>query len=440
MKKVLILAYDFPPYVSVGGLRPYSWYKYMYENEIYPIIITRQWNNKNGNYIDYISKSKSKKTIFKKNKHGIIIETPYKPNLANKILLKYGPKKYGLIRKLISVFYEIFQYIFDIGPKINIYHEANNYLNQNKVDLIIATGEPFVLFKYASKLSNNHNIPWIADYRDPWTQDKNRGDNFIRKFWDSFNERKFLKNATLIITVSESFKNQINLNIKEKKFLIITNGYDSNAIQNVQNIKQNSKNLSIGFVGTIYKWHPLESFLVECDKFISKTKNVKFEINFYGINIENELVEIIKSKYPKLYKYIKIYPKLQNEKILGELSKNNLLLLFNYYSYMGTKIYDYIALKRQILLCYTDDKEANFLKNKFFNIEDSSNIMLQEELLNETESGIAIKNANDLQNNLSKLYEEFLENKKIECKSKKIEFYSRKIQTKKLCLEIHKII
>ena len=107
---------------------------------------------------------------------------------------------------------------------------------------------------------------------------------------------------------------------------------------------------------------------------------------------------------------------------------------------MGTKIYDYIALKRQILLCYTDDKEANFLKTKFFNIEDRSNIMLQEELLNETESGIAIKNAKELQNNLSKLYEEFLENKKIECKSKKIEFYSRKIQTKKLCFEIHKII
>ncbi len=31
MKKVLILAYDFPPYVSVGGLRPYSWYKYFKE-------------------------------------------------------------------------------------------------------------------------------------------------------------------------------------------------------------------------------------------------------------------------------------------------------------------------------------------------------------------------------------------------------------------------
>ena len=133
MKKIIILAYDFPPYVSVGGLRPYNWYKYMHKNDIYPVIITRQWNNKNGNYTDYISKSKSRKTIFRKNKQGIIIETPYKPNLANKILLKYGPKKYELIRKLISGFYEIFQYLFDIGPKINIYIEANNYLKKKKL-------------------------------------------------------------------------------------------------------------------------------------------------------------------------------------------------------------------------------------------------------------------------------------------------------------------
>ena len=31
MKKLLILAYDFPPYISVGVLRPYLWYKYMKE-------------------------------------------------------------------------------------------------------------------------------------------------------------------------------------------------------------------------------------------------------------------------------------------------------------------------------------------------------------------------------------------------------------------------
>jgi hypothetical protein len=35
MKKLLILAYDFPPYVSVGGMRPYNWNN---ENSITPFI------------------------------------------------------------------------------------------------------------------------------------------------------------------------------------------------------------------------------------------------------------------------------------------------------------------------------------------------------------------------------------------------------------------
>ena len=52
MKKVLILAYDFPPYVSVGGMRPYNWYRYLKEFDVEPVVITRQWENKHGNQLD----------------------------------------------------------------------------------------------------------------------------------------------------------------------------------------------------------------------------------------------------------------------------------------------------------------------------------------------------------------------------------------------------
>ncbi len=41
MKKVLIIAYDFPPLNSVGAKRPYSWYKYFKKYNVYPIVITR---------------------------------------------------------------------------------------------------------------------------------------------------------------------------------------------------------------------------------------------------------------------------------------------------------------------------------------------------------------------------------------------------------------
>ena len=49
---------------------------------------------------------------------------------------------------------------------------AEDYLATNKIDCILATGDPFVLFHYAKKaLRKKHNVPWIADYRDPWSSE-----------------------------------------------------------------------------------------------------------------------------------------------------------------------------------------------------------------------------------------------------------------------------
>ena len=440
MKKALILAYDFPPYVSVGGLRPYSWYAHMYENKVFPIIITRQWSNLHGNEIDYISPSAYKKTITEEGEKGCKISTPYVPNIPNKLYIKYGPNKYKLLRKTISGYYETFQFLFNIGPKYNLYLEAFNYLKENKVDIIIASGEPFILFKYASKLSKKYKTPWIADYRDPWSQDKNRGDNFLRRKWDTILEKKYLKNVSLITTVSNTFKDQISTLIQNKPFSIITNGYDSDALEEIKSIKQDNKKLNIGFVGTIYKWHPIESFLNECEKFIKTKKAERFMVNFYGINNKEEISNLINKKYLKLKKHITFYPKISNQELLIKLANNNLLLLFNYYSYMGTKIYDYIALKRKIILCYTNDKEGNKLKEKYFNIKSNEKKMLQEDLLKKTNSGIPIKDSEELQLKLNEFYDEFLKTGKVICESKNTDFYSRKVQTKNLCEIIHQSI
>ena len=71
-------------------LRPYSWYISFKEFNFYPIIVTRQWDIKFGDHLDYISPSKYKNTKVVNSKFGTQIQTPYFPNYANQILLKYG--------------------------------------------------------------------------------------------------------------------------------------------------------------------------------------------------------------------------------------------------------------------------------------------------------------------------------------------------------------
>lgn len=438
MKKVLILAYDFPPYVSVGGLRPYSWYKYMSEYGFFPIVVTRQWSNENGNALDFITASKLPYIVKEEKENGVIIKTPYKPNFSNKLLLKYGESKYKLLRKTFSAFYEITQYLYPVGPKSKLYFAAKDYLKENAVDVIIATGEPYILFKYASQFSKEFNIPWIADYRDPWIQNKNVEAFYFKKKWESFFERKYLKNVSVITTVSEFFKNKISESLPAKKYKIIPNGYDSKAIEVAGRINQGTEKMSIAFVGAIYDWHPIESFLNVSNEFVKEIENPKFQINFYGVNqshFKKDLNEIITSKFPKLSSYVTIYPKMKNEELVQKLVTNNLFLLFNYYAYMGTKIYDYLGLKRNIILCYANDPDAKKLKEQYYNLENnqSPTECVQEKLIKETNSGIIVQDAAHLKDVLNEFYNEFQEKGQITCNASGIKQFSREIQVEKLC-------
>ena len=116
------------------------------------------------------------------------------------------------------------------------------------------------------------------------------------------------------------------------------------------------------------------------------------------------------------------------------MAESNAFLLFNDYSILGTKIFTYIGIKRKIILCYSDDKEALELKRNYYNLQefDSESKQLQENLLHDTNSGIVVKNENHLKQVLLDMNDEFKRTNKIACDSIGIEKYSRKMQAEKL--------
>jgi len=434
VKKLLILAYDFPPYVSVGGLRPHAWYNYLKEFGVEPIVITRQWENVHGNHLDYISEGSSDHPIEEESELGTIIRAPYIPNFANRLMLKHGEKKYRILRKSISAYYEFAQFIVSTGPKVGLYRGAKEYLKNNKVDVIIATGDPFVLFSFASKLSKEFNIPWIADYRDPWSHNINLKKYFLQKKWNHYIEKKTVSSASYIRTVSQFIHFKINTLIPNKPFSIAPNGFDAKVIDKVKTIPQNSDNLIIAFVGTIYDWHPIESFLRIADKFLSQVPIAKIIFKFYGTNIPNQLNQMIDASYPNLKKHIVISPKIQNDVLIEKLAADNVMLLFNDYSIMGTKIFDYLGIRRKMIMCYENDAEANLLKQKYYAIDESGSESkhLQADLIKQTNSGVIVKDSAHLLTVLEELYAEFQATGQIACDSHGVEQYSRKIQVERL--------
>ena len=432
MKKVLILAYDFPPYISVGGLRPYNWLKYLKQFDVEPVIITRQWANKYGNESDYVAPSESKEVIIDASEYGTIIRAPYRPNLANRLLLKYGADRFRFIRKVITAFYEYFQFILPIGTKHNLLIEANKYLENNSVDVIIATGDPFVLFKYAKGLSTKHKTPWIADYRDLWSQDISVHKKLLFKRWCRFFEKRIVKKASHVIVVSEYLKHQISSITEQCHFEIIPNGYNKELIDNLSHIRQGGEVLSIALVGTIYKWNPINGFLFAVNNFVKSHGSDSIVINFYGVNNKEELNSIIEEKYPLLMDVLRIHPKIKNELLIEKLLSTNLTLLFNYYTFMGTKVYEYLGINRPILFCFTNDEEAKSLKQEHYKLKEVKGVSntLQEDLIRDKKAGLIVKNKEHLIEVLEDCYSEFRQKGYVSSNTKNSDEFSRRNQAK----------
>lgn len=434
MKKILILAYDFPPYVSVGGLRPHYWYEHFKVMGIYPIVVTRNWNPIHGNELDYIQPSDTNEVVFEETDKGTLIKAPYKTTLSNRLNLKGKNNKFSnLLKKISTGWNEIGQWFFPFGTKYTLYKAANSYLKTHKVDAILATGEPFVLFRYASKLSKEFDIPWVADYRDPWSNNSLRSKTKLSFWFNVRNERKALANVAHISTVSDFVKKKIELILSEKPISIFPNGYNEDAFKHIETIPQNDSILTISLAGTLYDWHPYKYFLETLDAYLQKNTSKELKIEFFGINKADEIKQIVKQS-TCLKDVVFIYPRMANQQLLAKMAESNVLLLFNYYSYMGTKIYDCLALNRKIILCFENDKEANKLKEKYYSMSAITGLSehLQADLIQETKSGIAVKDCAHLEQILDELFKEFQIKGCIESHTIGAENYSRKIQTERL--------
>jgi glycosyltransferase involved in cell wall biosynthesis len=440
MKKLLILAYDFPPYVSVGGLRPYSWYKYMHEFGIFPVVVTRQWSNKYGNHLDYIAPGESNDVIIEESEKGIIIRAPYKPTLANRLMLRYGENRFKFLRKIITGWYEFVQWFLPVGTKYSIYKAAKEFLKTNKVDCIIATGEPFILFKYALKLGKKTKIPIIIDYRDLWSYSLSRNKNIFFKNLNIRFELRILKSCLLVSAVSEFLLEKIKDVYKINNSIVITNGYDEELLTDHKNIViTDPSKLILTFVGSIYAWHPLRSVLSVLKEFkvFCESLDIKFELHFYGTNKNKEIVEYCSDNILVLNENIYLHSKLKNDILFKEMLKTDLLLLFNDFLISGTKIYDYLATKKKIILCYDSDRFGDIMSGPYGNkvgIEEYAN--LQKNIILETTSGIIVTDPEDLFKNLKALLKEKIENGVIKSETTNIEKYSRRYQTSLLAKKI----
>jgi glycosyltransferase involved in cell wall biosynthesis len=114
---------------------------------------------------------------------------------------------------------------FWIEPSIKY---LTNEIKKNPVDAIISSGTPHSMHLIALGIKKKLNIPWLADFRDPWTTIDFYSQLMLTRWADAKHhrlEREVLTTADRVTTVSWHWATELSA-ISNRKVDVITNGYD----------------------------------------------------------------------------------------------------------------------------------------------------------------------------------------------------------------------
>lgn len=356
--KVLIITYYWPP---SGGAGVQRWLKFVKYLRLYgwePVVYTPQ-NPEPPAFDDSLSKDIPANLT-------VITQPIWEPYQFYRKLIGAGKnerinagflsekKAPGLAQKfsiwLRGNFFIPDARKFWIKPSIRF---LVDYLKHHPVDAIISTGPPHSMHMIALGVKNRTGLPWLADFRDPWTNIDFYDQLMLSALADRRHrkmEQQVIKSADRLVTVSpsweEDFKNLGALNTS-----VITNGFDPADFPTVSS--KNPAKFILTHIGSLNKdrnpeflWKVISNLIITHEafrqnviiRFIGKTDISVFE------NME---------KY-HLLDYTEKIEYLPHDKAL-ELSSESavlLLLINNTPNAMGIipgKVFEYLASGRPIL-------------------------------------------------------------------------------------------
>jgi hypothetical protein len=218
-------------------------------------------------------------------------------------------------------------------------------------DALISTSYPYTAHLIASRAVAGTTLPWIADLRDAW-RDNHYEISRIRSALNALLERKTLRRATCITTVSEPLARLMSANNPSTKAVAILNAFDPDEWVDIPFVRP--AKFTLTYAGSLLQGFrdPEPLFDALLDEFQSATidrKNV--EINLY-IRREEWVESAITSRRLEDVVTVKGYVDRPEVLKAERGTSANLLLLRDHPEESGVytgKLFEYLGAGRPIL-------------------------------------------------------------------------------------------
>ncbi len=239
MKRVLIIAYYWPPNAGVGVYRWLKFCKYLPEFGWQPVVYTPSDPEMQAEDPELLKEVSPSVEVIKEP-----ITEPYgwykrftgkgrKARIRTAFLREEGGGGWreDLALWVRSNFFVPDARLWWVRPSIR---RLEKYLAEHPVDVIVSTGSPHSLHLIGHALRKRTGIPWLADFRDPWTNIDFYNQLKLGRRADAKHralEGMVLRDADQVTTVSWRWAQDLKA-LGARDPVVLTNGYDRTDLPN----------------------------------------------------------------------------------------------------------------------------------------------------------------------------------------------------------------
>jgi hypothetical protein len=358
-KKILVVSYYFSPINTIGSLRVSKLVKYLVHFGWEPWVLTV--DNQLFKYTNDLNIEIEESKIIRAD-YGSIITKYLKRRqsiYSNESIEEISNSK-SVRSRLFSLISGFFlenrfpdKYIPWYYPA---YRKGKLLLENENFDVILSSFSPPASHIIAHRLSTKYNIPWVADFRDLWTQNHNNQRlGIFGYFFNQFEislEKYIMSKAVSLVTVSFPLKQQLE-KLHQKKVLVITNGYDHEDYEVNFKIKQeHNRRIQIVYTGNVYKGKQSPEILfLALDNLIQKKiiNPDEFDIKFYGTNPDYVNLDFAKNFSDSIF----FFPRISHRKTIEKQLSADILLLLQWNDnrvrgFYSGKIFEYLGARKPI--------------------------------------------------------------------------------------------
>jgi hypothetical protein len=350
MKKVLVITYHFPPRPTVASLRPLGLARYLPEFGWEAVILTAALPGKPDSHFNVIETQYHDSLGFGKRLLKLDSQSPLIAQVKNKLKIRSEKSPLDFILAAVGgiVAYPDPQK----GWQRFAVEAGKDILRQQNIKAMISSSPPVTSHIIAKRLKDEFKIPWVADFRDLWTQNYYYLYGPLRKVIERRLELNTLSMADALVAVSQPAADDLRSLHRQKPVHSIPNGFDPVEVNTTPG-KLTGK-FTITYTGNLYpgKQSPEPLFAALRDLIAEgKMDADDIEVRFYGI--EAGWIDKQSKRYglTGIVRQLGIVPR---EIALNKQRESQLLLLLkwndpNQRVTYPAKIFEYLAAQRPIL-------------------------------------------------------------------------------------------